>query len=226
MPIVTRPLFGGALDFTGMTAADSRSRLKPILNWLTMTQEHPLLAAIPADQPSLVTTLTLPAGWLTREGGLLGYGIFWGNLAVSTHVRIGGHFAFSDWQQDNIAMFGPALVADWGTARRSNHGGIGVSYLRGPDDFHFRNVNLFLMRRYSFNHFALALGWFSHAVECKVHIRDAAGPADNFSLIFKTQLHHFRLGVCRYVNSWLHLGIELAGAPQLYALSAVCAIQI
>jgi hypothetical protein len=193
--------------------------LKPILSALTVEQEIPLFFLHSSEKPSIkLGSKFVSLSNTDRLGFDSGFPAFYGSVAVSPNISIGGEiFAFS-WQYDNVHSIGPFFTTSWKNENKSNIFAISIFHLYGPDDFHFHNLNLTYSRHYNIDKWDFALGLTSHLITCKIHVKDNADEPQNYSKTEELQFNHLKGAVYREVGENFIIGFDMDISSNIIAI--------
>lgn len=211
--------YAKGLDISDISPSSSRSYLKPILSALVVEQESPLFFLPSSEKPSIkLGSKFISLSNSDRLGFDPGFPAFYGSIAISPNISIGGEIFAFNWQYDNVHSIGPFFTTSWGTENKSNVFAVSVFHLYGPDDFHYHNLNLTYSRHYNVDKWDFALGLTSHLITCKIHVKDNVDTSQNYSKIEEFQFNHLKGAAYRKISKNFTIGFDMDISSYIIAI--------
>jgi len=195
-----------SLDLNGTAIPDLRAALLP-LGSVIATEQTPPSALLGSDQQPLLALGGTLFSWglPATTSSTIGYPSIWLAVAVSPNLILGGNLAGFNWLDDNIQSVGPFISTSWGNNQKSINASFNIHHLKGPDDFHLRDIALSLSRTIKYPEWLFAAGYTAHFMQFKVHIKE---PQD-YRTIKNIDRSFFRLSAFRKLGNSLQIGDEL-----------------
>lgn len=199
-------LNGGNLDFSNYASNEINTALNPTLTFIAFHHQSPLGLSAYSTDPALI--LSARAASVQLETGF-GYPVLWAGFTVTPNLKMAANLSSTYWQDDNLQSIGPVLASSWGDRHKSTAVCIAQNHLKGPDDFHLKDIHLTLARIYRSPVWTYACGISTHFLRTSIHITDNDDPAANFKKTANFTIHFLRGGLYWQPGKYIQLGSEL-----------------
>jgi len=197
---------GANFDLAVVPTSQIRTYLRPRLalaateNCVPLTIQH--LAGSQGFGGGLRWGLWGAPQWKT---GGPGFPSVWLALTPGKNLTIGGGLTAAFQDGENLNGMQAFASYAWGAATPTNNLTCANIHVKGPDDFHYRDLLLTYSRNWERKPWRLALSYTVHLLQCRIHIRDRAYYATkNFNL---GQMH---IGLQRQLGDIWECGAEIA----------------
>jgi hypothetical protein len=195
-----------SLDLSGTAIPDLRAALLPLGSVIATEQTPPSPLLGSDQQPLLALGGTLFSwGLPATNSPTMGYPSVWLAVSVSPNLVLGGNLAGFNWLDDNIQSVGPFISTSWGNNQKFINASFNIHHLKGPDDFHLRDIAFSLSRTIKYPEWLFATGYTAHFMQFKVHVKDPQG----YRTIKNIDRGLFRLSAYRRLGNSLQIGDEL-----------------
>jgi len=195
-----------SLHLSGTAISDLRAALSP-LGTVIVTEQTPPTPLLGSDQPPLLALggTLLSWGLPAINSPIMGYPSVWLAVSVSPNLIVGGNLAGFNWLDDNIQSVGPFISTSWGNNQKFINASFNIQHLKGPDDFHIRDIAFSLTRTVNYSKWLLAAGYTAHFMQFKVHIKEPP----SYQTIKNIDRGFFRLSAYRKLRKSIQIGNEL-----------------
>lgn len=209
--IIVPALWAGDIDLTTVTPGNVRPALTTIFSKLSTGLEAPAIVFSQPGKSSVIfwTQYNAPdlANGAKRFQGLPAVGLA---LGLSPTIIVAGQLSAGRWQEESLNAIGLFLGYCWGESAKPNQVICGLNHIKGPRDFHFRDLSLGYLKLFRKGEWNLSLAGTAHLTQAWIHVTDNADPDDNYKTSMKIDLGLLRFDLSRNVGSHLKIGGGLA----------------
>lgn len=195
-----------SLHLSGTAISDLRAALSP-LGTVIVTEQTPPTPLLGSDQPPLLALggTLLSWGLPATNSPIMGYPSVWLAVSVSPNLIVGGNLAGFNWLDDNIQSVGPFISTSWGNNQKFINASFNIQHLKGPDDFHVRDIAFSLSQTIKYPIWLFAAGYTAHFMQFKVRVKEP----QNYQTIKNIDQGLFRFSAYRQLGKSFQIGDEL-----------------
>jgi hypothetical protein len=199
-----------SLDLSDTSPQDLRAALLPIGTVIATEQTPPSPLVGSSQKPLFALGGTFYSfGMPVTNSTAPGYPSLWLAISVSPNLTLGGNLAGFNWLDDNIQSVGPFISTSWGNDKKFINATLNIHHLKGPDDFHIRDIAISLSRTIKYSKWLIAAGYTTHFMQFKIHIKESLYNPQGYQTIKNIDQGFLRLSAFRQLGKSLQIGDEL-----------------
>lgn len=203
-------LSAGDLDLTEIASSQVRSRLQTVLPKICSGLEAPaFLFSRPAKSAVLITGRYNMPDLRTVFSEFPVVPTFGLAVGVTPSITMAGQLGTGRWQDESLNSMGFHLAYLW---RNISHPGqiiCGISHIKGPTDFHFRDVSLGYLKMFLWKYWDLSLTGTVHFTQVDIHVTDHVDSTDDYKTSKKIEFGLVSIGLNRNISEHLKVGTNL-----------------
>lgn len=200
-------LSAGDLNLTTLSKNQIRDRLQSILPKVCAGLEVPALVLIrPAssgvlfavryNQPDLTK-------YLSDQAGLPTFSLA---FRATPNITLVGQLGSGRWQDESLNSMGFYLAYFWHHSSYPDQIIGGVNHIKGPGDFHFRDITLGYLKIVPFGQWDFSIAGTLHFTQIGIHVTDAPDPNNNYKTVKKVEFGLIDLSLNRNIGEHFKIG--------------------
>ncbi len=182
-----------------------RENIVPILSVINAQNELPCEAEFYNEARKIIVSGSLYSVYNitdNQEAGIY-QPAFWIGFVASPNLSLFMQLSHGELAGENINSFGPVFNFIWGKEEKENVLNVSINHMKGPRDFHSKDISLSYMRKHAFDNNNFFYGIAAHYTNAKIN-----NQAESIKQSFNENIYHARLGFYRKINA-LDCGVEL-----------------
>lgn len=203
-------LWAGDLDLTALAKNQIRDRLQTVLPKLSAGLELPaLLLSRPSKSGVLLTARYDLPDLKAISASLPGIPTFGLAVGITPTISLTGQLGAGRWQGESLNSAGLYVAYLWRKPSRPDQIICGINHVKGPNDFHFRDVSIGYSKLFRFSQWNLSLAGTIHTTQIGIHISDNLNSLDNYKTTKKIEFGLIDISLHRNIGEHLKIGMNL-----------------